>query len=595
MRKIIILYCWFSLLFISILHGQTVVVTDDSTYVTGQASAVLDLKSTTRGLLPPRVTAAQRTAIASPATGLLVYQTDGAAGYYFWDGAKWQPFVIGQGGVNPVSKTVSATLTKTETFVLASNDISLTLPAITSADNGLSITVKNIGSYVHLIFIKAEGTGKIDVTTDSVGLTRWEALTFIAYDGNWLIKNKESRQINLLHVSLAGSWTSISEALAFLAVHMVGPSLLVLGQGTHLISSTQTINLPFPLTITASTYGQATIAAASGLAGTPMFNCQSETHFKMLDFTASSLASYGTAANEDAIWLTGSGIAYTIKDNVFRSFNKAVAIKSNVALWMFENDIRNAAGAGIEVAAGSATGTSLKISTVNFLACAKGVNLVSGTGATVAIGSNVFYMANSTDVCVNYVPATFAPYVNMHITGNSWNGIGNFLQGFDFTRADGRDANSFIEGNLGETDHSPSCIIGVINYNTATTLSTANTWYKAGWVNTFAITTNWAITNNRIQFLSDFKRDAKVFISGNLSVASANRTISIALVKNGVSTTQYGETTLRITTGNQPFQFSTVIYLQNISKNDYFEVWCRSTSSNDLVTFQDIQWLTETK
>lgn len=595
MLRNIILCCWFFQLSINMLYGQTVVVTDDSTYITGQASAVLDLKSSTKGLLPPRVTEAQKSAIASPATGLLVYQTDGASGYYFWDGTRWQPFISGPGGVNPVSKTASATLTKAETFVLASNDISLTLPAITSADNGLSITVKNIGSHLHLVFIKAPGTAKIDVTTDSVGLTRWEALTFIAYDGNWLIKNKESRQINLLHVSLAGSWTSISEALAFLAVHMVGPSLLVLGQGTHLISSTQTINLPFPLTITASTYGQATIAAASGLAGTPMFNCQSETHFKMLDFTASSLASYGTAANEDAIWLTGSGITYTIKDNVFRSFNKAVAIKSNVALWMFENDIRNAAGAGIEVAAGSATGTSLKISTVNFLACAKGVNLVSGTGATVAIGSSVFYMVNSTDVCVNYVPATFAPYVNMHITGNGWNGIGNFLQGFDFTRADGRDANSFIEGNLGETDHNPSCIIGVINYNTATTLSTANTWYKAGWVNTSAITTNWAITNNRIQFLSDFKRDAKVFISGNLSVASANRTISIALVKNGVSTTQYGETTLRITTGNQPFQFSTVIYLQNISKNDYFEVWCRSTSFNDLVTFQDIQWLTETK
>lgn len=595
MLRNIILCCWFFQLSINILHGQTVVVTDDSTYITGQASAVLDLKSTTKGLLPPRVTAAQKSAIASPAAGLLVYQTDGAAGYYFWDGTKWQPFIVGEGGVNPVSKTASATLTKTETFVLASNDISLTLPAITSADNGLSITVKNIGSHLHLVFVKAEGTAKIDITTDSVGLTRWEALTFIAYDGNWLIKNKESRQINLLHVSLAGSWTNISEALAFLAVHMVGPSLIVLGQGTHPISSTQTINLPFPLTITGSAYGQATIAAASGLAGTPMFNCQSETNFKMLDFTASTLASYGTAANEDAVWLTGSGVAYIIKDNTFRSFNKAVVVKSNVQLWVFENDIRNAASAGIEVAAGAATGASLKISTVNFLSCAKGINLVSGTGATLAMGSCTFYMANSSDICVNYIPASFAPFANMHITGNGWNGVGSFLQGFDFTRSDGRDANSFIEGNLGEPDHNPSCIISVINYNTSTYLANANTWYKAGWVNTSAITSKWAITNNRIQFLSDFKRDAKVFISGNVSVASSNRTISIALVKNGVSTTQYGETTLRITTGNQPFQFSTVIYLQNISKNDYFEVWCRSSSPNDLVTFQDIQWLTETK
>lgn len=595
MLRNIILSCCFFQLSMNILHGQTVVVTDDSTYITGQASAVLDLKSTTKGLLPPRVTAVQKSAIASPATGLLVYQTDGAAGYYFWDGTKWQPFIVGEGGVNPVSKTASATLTKTETFVLASNDISLTLPAITSADNGLSITVKNIGSHLHLVFVKAGGTAKIDVTTDSVGLTRWEALTFIAYEGNWLIKNKESRQINLLHVSIGGSWTTIAEALAFLAVHMVGPSLLVVGQGTHLISSTQTINLPYPLTIMGSTYGQATIAAASGLSGAPIFNCQSETTFKMLQFDATVLSGYGSAANEDAIWLTGSNVSYVIKDNVFKGFNKTIVIKSNVALWMFENDIRNAAVAGIEMAAGSATGGSLKISTVNFLGCAVGVNLLSGTGATVAMGSSVFYMINSSDVCLKYTPATFAPFTNMHITGNGWNGIGSFLQGFDFTRSDGRDANAFIEGNLGEPDHNPSCIISVVNYNTATTLANANTWYKAGWVNNSTITTNWSITNNRIQFLPDFKRDAKVFISGNLSVASANRTISIALVKNGISTTQYGETTLRITTGNQPFQFSTVIYLQNIDKNDYFELWCRSTSFNDMVTFQDIQWLTETK
>ena len=40
------------------------------------ASSVLDLSSTTKGLLPPRMTEAQRDAIASPAAGLAVYNTD---------------------------------------------------------------------------------------------------------------------------------------------------------------------------------------------------------------------------------------------------------------------------------------------------------------------------------------------------------------------------------------------------------------------------------------------------------------------------------------------------------------------------------------
>jgi hypothetical protein len=39
-------------------------------------SAILDIKSTTKGVLVPRMTAAQRDAIASPATGLLIYCSD---------------------------------------------------------------------------------------------------------------------------------------------------------------------------------------------------------------------------------------------------------------------------------------------------------------------------------------------------------------------------------------------------------------------------------------------------------------------------------------------------------------------------------------
>ena len=49
-------------------------------------SAKLDISSTTQGLLTPRMTAAQRTAIASPAEGLLVYQTNVPAGFYFYKG-----------------------------------------------------------------------------------------------------------------------------------------------------------------------------------------------------------------------------------------------------------------------------------------------------------------------------------------------------------------------------------------------------------------------------------------------------------------------------------------------------------------------------
>ncbi|WP_394993422.1 hypothetical protein [Emticicia sp.] len=53
-------------------------------------SAVLDLSSSTKGLLMPRMSLQQRGAIQNPAQGLVVYQTDFLSGFYFYDGAEWK-------------------------------------------------------------------------------------------------------------------------------------------------------------------------------------------------------------------------------------------------------------------------------------------------------------------------------------------------------------------------------------------------------------------------------------------------------------------------------------------------------------------------
>lgn len=73
MKQIFILFVVFSIN----ANAQTGIGTS-----TPNASAKLEVAATDKGFLLPRMTSTQRSAIATPANGLLVYQTDGDAGFY---------------------------------------------------------------------------------------------------------------------------------------------------------------------------------------------------------------------------------------------------------------------------------------------------------------------------------------------------------------------------------------------------------------------------------------------------------------------------------------------------------------------------------
>ena len=66
-------------------YSQVSINTDGSA---PHASAMLEVKSTTRGFLLPRMNFASRP--AAPATGLAIYQLDNGPGIYYYDGASWQ-------------------------------------------------------------------------------------------------------------------------------------------------------------------------------------------------------------------------------------------------------------------------------------------------------------------------------------------------------------------------------------------------------------------------------------------------------------------------------------------------------------------------
>jgi hypothetical protein len=61
-------------------------------------SAALQVSSTTQGLLMPRMTEAQRVAISKPSIGLLVFQTNKTAGFYYYSGTAWVLLSSGSSG-----------------------------------------------------------------------------------------------------------------------------------------------------------------------------------------------------------------------------------------------------------------------------------------------------------------------------------------------------------------------------------------------------------------------------------------------------------------------------------------------------------------
>lgn len=73
------------------VNGQVAINTDGSN---PDSSAILDLKSTGKGFLVPRLTNSQRDNILQPATGLLIYQTDGTTGFYYNQGTPVLPYWI---------------------------------------------------------------------------------------------------------------------------------------------------------------------------------------------------------------------------------------------------------------------------------------------------------------------------------------------------------------------------------------------------------------------------------------------------------------------------------------------------------------------
>lgn len=129
---------------------------------TPDVSAKLDISSTSKGLLVPRMSATEKGAIATPAKGLLIYQTDGEAGFYVNTGTSsakvwtrinmdWTKSGNDISYTGNISTTGNLTGGNASTSTLAGFAANMNVQTgtsyqLTASDNGKIITLNNTGA-----------------------------------------------------------------------------------------------------------------------------------------------------------------------------------------------------------------------------------------------------------------------------------------------------------------------------------------------------------------------------------------------------------------------------------------------------------------
>lgn len=157
------------------------------------ASAFVQMNSTTQGLLIPRMTASQRGAISSPAQGLLVYQTDSPAGFYVYNGgwALMGDVYTSSGGVtktgtNFTNDLITATSGSKTAYggTGASDILNLQGTTNTSPALGSNLILKTSGS-VPLDAVYVNNNGVVKLRDFALGLIELGGTTpYTVVEGN---------------------------------------------------------------------------------------------------------------------------------------------------------------------------------------------------------------------------------------------------------------------------------------------------------------------------------------------------------------------------------------------------------------------------
>jgi hypothetical protein len=313
-------------------------------------SAMLDVSSTSKGFLPPRMTIAQRNAILSPAQGLQIFQTDSLPGMYYYNGIAWVGAASnttwglkGNSGTIPAINFIGTT--DNNPLRLKTNNVwaGELNPSTGNASFGTNAGLSATNGYSNVAIgngaLKSNTTiGNLVAVGDSAlfninGGTGWNtAVGSKALYANTTGSNNTALGYNTLKSNTSGT-DNTAAGIRSLQNNTSGNYNTAYGSNTLLSNTTGTSNSAFGLASLQNST-TASYCSAFGVNSLQVNNGSYNTAIGVNSLLSSTSSSYNTATGVNSLAFTTTGVqnsafgVSTLESNTTGGYNTAIGINA---------------------------------------------------------------------------------------------------------------------------------------------------------------------------------------------------------------------------------------------------------------------------
>jgi hypothetical protein len=208
------------------------------------ASAELEILSTNKGFIIPRMTQAQRTAIASPANGLMVFQTTAPIGLFYYNVSTWVQLstwqITGNTGTNKIVNKLGTTDSNPVIFRTEGTE-----KMRIDANGNVGIGTNNPNLSLDLLGTLriedgTQGVGRI-LTSNANGSIKWENSSALGFSGWSLTGNTGISPTNYIG-------TSTNQDFYIKTNSIIDPSVKIRILGDNLTTPSASGNIGIGLT-----------------------------------------------------------------------------------------------------------------------------------------------------------------------------------------------------------------------------------------------------------------------------------------------------------------------------------------------------------